>query len=313
MKHCLIVILILFTVALSAAESAPFSQPEIRAVWAMPWDIDSPQAIDNLIQTAVDNNQTELLLEVRYRADALYDTSRGEGDYPNPEPRYRMLKDANFDPLGYALEKAHAAKLQVQAWVIVFNATPTSSSLIQQNYIYQNHRDWITYDRLGRRMTSSSQFGYFIDPGIPEVQDYLLNVFGNLCTGYPELDGIHLDYIRYPEPDMGYHPISVERYKEYCRNHADITYNEWRIMQVSGFVGRLYRQTKQINPRMIVSAAVFADIADANVAYAQEWQSWLKNGIIDLFPYTKKLNSISISKPIRYEEITLFGFKHIGQ
>jgi uncharacterized lipoprotein YddW (UPF0748 family) len=272
MKHFMFPLILLTVASLQA---------EVRAVWAMPWDIDTPEAIDTLIKTALDNNQNELLVEVRYRSDALYDTSLGAFQYPNPEPKSYVLKNTDFDALTYVLNHAHQAGLKVQAWVIVFNATPVDAKLIQSNYIYRNHRDWITYDESGVKSNSSGQFGNFIDPGIPEVQEYLLNVFSNLAIGYPELDGIHLDYIRYPEPSKGYHPISVERYKEYCRNQMEIGFNEWRIMQISGFVEKLYRQLKQINPRLIVSAAVFADIADANVAYAQDWPAWLKGGFID--------------------------------
>ena len=37
----------------------------------------------------------------------------------------------------------------------------------------------------------------------------------------------------------------------------------------------------RINPALQLTAAVFPDIAEANVDYAQDWQSWLKKGIID--------------------------------
>jgi len=254
---------------------------EIRSVWVLPWDISSPEAIDEVVLSAIDNHQNELLAEVRYRSDALYDTSLGAGTYPNPEPRSYILKDNGFDPLKYLLDKAHQAGLQVQAWVIVFNATPLDNALIQQNYIYRNHRDWITQAENGNRFNGSRQFGYFLDPGVPEVQDYLLNVFSNLVSGYPELDGLHLDYIRYPEGNLGYHPVSVLRYQEYCRNQAEITFNEWRIMQVSGFVEKVHNRIKEIAPGLKLSAAVFSDIAEANVAYAQDWPDWLRRGIID--------------------------------
>ncbi|GAB1366836.1 hypothetical protein MASR1M36_17070 [Candidatus Cloacimonadaceae bacterium] len=254
---------------------------EIRSVWVLPWDISSEKAVSEVVEKAVENNQNELLVEVRYRADALFDTSRGAYLYPNPEPRSYTIKEPGFDPLQSILQKAHTAGLQVQAWVIVFNATPLDNSLLQQNYLYKNHRDWFTTTQNGSRFSGNRQFGYFLDPGVPEVQDYLLDVIGNLAAGYPELDGIHLDYIRYPEAIQGYHPISVARYQEYCRNQSEIGYNEWRIMQVSGFVEKLNTRIKAINPKLRLSAAVFSDIADANVDYAQDWPDWLHKGIID--------------------------------
>lgn len=256
-------------------------QAEIRSVWVLPWDISSEAAVQEVVEKAVENNQNELLVEVRYRADALFDTSRGADRYPNPEPRSYIIKEAGFDPLQSILQKAHASGLQVQAWVIVFNATPLDNSLLQQNYLYKNHRDWFTTTQNGSRFNGNRQFGYFLDPGHPEVQDYLLDVIGNLAAGYPDLDGIHLDYIRYPEAIQGYHPVSVARYQEYCRNQGEISFNEWRIMQVSSFVEKVNQRIKSLNPRQRLSAAVFSDIADANVDYAQDWPDWLRRGIID--------------------------------
>ncbi|MDY0151348.1 MAG: family 10 glycosylhydrolase [Candidatus Cloacimonas sp.] len=310
MRRCFLAIITLWLMLASGYAA------EIRSVWALPWDISTPEAIDKLINTALQNNQNELLVEVRYRSDALFDTSLGAYQYPNPEPLSYVIKDGSFDPLTYTLNQAHRVGLKVQAWVIVFNATPVDTKLMQSNFIFQNHRDWITYDESGLRGYSSKQFGNFIDPGIPEVQDYLLDVFSNLAVGYPELDGIHLDYIRYPEPSKGYHPISLERYKEYCRNQMDIGFNEWRIMQVSGFVERLYHQLKQINPRLIISAAVFADIAEANVAYAQDWPAWLRSGIIDrVYPmaynvkYETHKRQVEQMKLINHDENIIIGLR----
>jgi len=289
---------------------------EVRSVWVLPWDISTPKAVDEVIQTALENNQNELLVEVRYRSDALFDTSRGAYQFPNPEPLSYVLKNYEFDPLEYVLQKAHAQGLNVQAWVIVFNATPVDKALIQQNYIYQNHRDWLTSDKNGTRLNGTRQFGYFIDPGVPEAQDYLLDVISNLAAGYPDLDGIHLDYIRYPESNLGYHPVSVARYEEYCQNHEEINFNEWRIMQVSTFVERMSLRIKEINPSMMLSAAVFADIGDANVAYAQDWPNWLKRGIIDrIYPmaynvnFTKHKALVEQMKLIGHDERIVMGLR----
>lgn len=143
---------------------------EIRSVWVLPWDITTEKSIDEVIATAVSCNQNELLVEVRYRADALFDTSKGAYLYPNPEPKSYILEDASFDPLAYILKKAHQKGLAGTGLDSGFNATPREQSYIQQNYIYNNHKDWITYNFNGSQMNIDRQSGYFIDPGIPEVQ-----------------------------------------------------------------------------------------------------------------------------------------------
>lgn len=269
---------------------------EVRSLWALPWDINSPSKVAKLVETAINNHQNELLVEVRYRADALFDTSRGAQRFNNPEPRSHVLDIPDYDPLLDILELAHAAGIQVHAWVIVFNATPLDKALLERNYIYRKHPEWITYDAQHRIMGTSNQYGYYLDPGIPEVQDYLLEIIGNLLTGYPELDGIQLDYIRYPNENLGYHPVSLARYAEYCREHDEISFNEWRIMQITGFVQRFQSFVKEINPAILTSAAVFADIAEANVLYAQDWTNWLQKGYIDrVYPmaYSTKMKTFT--------------------
>jgi len=303
-------ILILILTALTALSA------ELRSLWVLPWDIKSPEAIDELIDDAVQNHQNELLVEVRYRSDALYTPNRTGYRYFNPEPRSYILEDDGFDPLEYIIRQAHAHHLKVQAWVIVFNATPLKQELVAENYMYQNYRHWFTHDAQGNPMRSSEQFGYFIDPGVPEVQDYLLNVFSDIVAGYPDLDGLHLDYIRYPSSKWGYHPRSVARYEQAKKQGEVLSWNEWRTRQISDFVSKCYHRIKSINPKIILSAAVFSNIYDARIAYAQDWYDWLDKGIIDrIYPMAYTLDygdfrdQLTDMKQRGYEEKLIIGLR----
>lgn len=272
LKHGVLILLLLLPLTAFA---------EIRSLWVMPWSLTSKAKIDSIIDNAINSGQNELLLEVRYRSDALYTTNRRSQRFPNPEPRSYVLTNSDFDPLEYAIKQAHKANLKVQAWVVVFNATPLDKEKISQNYIYQNHNDWITHDNKSNKMRSVDQFGYYIDPGVPEAQEYLLNVLCDIVDGYPELDGLHLDYIRYPNISMGFHPTSVERFNAYNAENPELTWNEWRSSLISGFVERLYTMVKNINPNVMLTAAVIANYSEAVNLYAQEWEKWLANGYID--------------------------------
>jgi len=289
---------------------------EIRALWVTPWGITTPEAIDEVINDAVTSGQTDLLVEVRYRSDALYTPNLHFKDYPNNEPRSHVLKDDSFDPLAYVLENAKAKHLRVHAWVVVFNATPTLPSLVEDNYIYKNHYDWITYDAKQKRMNSSEAFGYFVDPGIPAVQDYVLDVLSDLVQNYPELDGLHLDYIRYPSSAWGYHPISQQRYENHRVQYGPLSWNEWRTLQITGFVERCYHRVKEINPRILLSAAVFSDYKAAVRYYAQDWKDWLDKGIIDciyLMAYSTKyatfVEQLSELKEFEEDERIVVGLR----
>lgn len=250
-------------------------------MWVLPWSLNTPAKIDQVIQDAVRNGQNELLVEVRYRSDALYTQNRLSRKYPNPEYRSYILADPYFDPLAYALSEGHRYGLSIQAWVVVFNATPTAQQYLEQSFIYRNRRGWLSRESGNGRSRAADNFGYFIDPGIPEAQEHIKNVICDIASGYPELDGIHLDYIRYPNASFGHHPVSLGRYYEYRRDHPELTWNDWRIMQVTNFVEALHAELESIDPEMVLTAAVFADYNEAVVQYAQAWRDWLDRGIVD--------------------------------
>jgi hypothetical protein len=68
------------------------------------------------------------------------------------------------------------------------------SRVCGNNHIYNNHPEWITHDKDGRQMRSSEQFGYFIDPGIPEVQNisWMFSVISVWLSGVGRFaSGIH--------------------------------------------------------------------------------------------------------------------------
>ncbi len=254
--------------------------PEIRAIWVLPWSMDTPQKIDAFIAGAAASKQTDVYVEVRYRADALYQTNRIPDDYPNPEPRSHVLDGTSFDPLQRILKEAHKRDLRVHAWIVVLNATPADSALIARNYLFRNHSDWFTFDRNLSRPTASVNSGHFLDPGVPEARKHLLNVIGDLLSGYPNLDGLHLDYIRYPNSSLGYHPISQSRYHD-ARELQEMDWNDWRILQVTSLVEEIHNLVNKVSPGLIFSAAVMADPDSAAKYYAQDWKDWLRRGLLD--------------------------------
>ncbi len=254
--------------------------PEIRAIWVLPWSMDTPEKIDEFIASSAASRQTDVYVEVRYRADALYRTNRIPDDFPNPEPRSHVLDGTRFDPLERILREAHKRDLLVHAWIVVLNATPADSALIARNYLFRNHSDWFTFDRNLSRPSASENSGHFLDPGVPEARRHLLNVIGDLLSGYPELDGLHLDYIRYPNSSLGYHPISQSRYND-AKVLKEMDWNDWRILQVTSLVEEIHGLVNKVSPSLILSAAVMPDPDSAAKYYAQDWKDWLRRGLLD--------------------------------
>src|ERR671935_441535 len=120
-----------------------------------------------------------------------------------------------------------------------------------------------------------------------------------------DIDGIHLDRIRYPEAPMdgrganvGYNETSVARFNArygtsgYPKSN-DPRWNDWRREQVTNFVRRFYLSAKAIRPSIKISAALIAwsngprasggfEQTEAYSRVFQDWPAWMREGIIDL-------------------------------
>ena len=119
-----------------------------------------------------------------------------------------------------------------------------------------------------------------------------------------DLDGLHFDYIRYPNPDFDYSTGALDRFREWVtprisparRTGLDRAlrsnplayvdslpgpWGEFRRAQITGLVERIYHGVKKRKPDLVVSAAVFSNAEDAYLTRFQDWRGWLADGILD--------------------------------
>jgi uncharacterized lipoprotein YddW (UPF0748 family) len=281
--------------------------PELRGVWvdAFHDGFKTPQQVDELVAWARAANLNALFVEVRRRGDAYYLKSfEPRAEDPDLAP--------GFDALQYLIDKAHQGpqRLQVHAWLATLpiwwqRDTPPAAL----NHVF-NLRGltagaadtWLMYRDDGEAWAGDSSSGtYYLDPGNPEVQNYTTQVYLNLLLNY-DVDGIHLDQIRYYEGDAlhwGYNPTSIARFNQrFGRNPdgqpspTDPDWVAWRRDQVTALVRRIYSAAKSIKPNVAVSAAVVtwgkgprsAEDWQSQPAYTsvlQDWPDWLREGIVD--------------------------------
>jgi uncharacterized lipoprotein YddW (UPF0748 family) len=295
-----------------AAAQVPTSQqtaqtvdpPEIRALWvdAFHAGIRSPKEADALVGAASRANINTLFVQVRRRGDALYTLGI---EPPLDDPAY----DPAFDALAYIVNAGHGAGIQVHAWV---NAMPTWRDELpprDARHVFNRHgpaapgdENWFTGSPDG---SHKFPVGYFLDPGHPGAAAYLAGIYVDIVRHYA-VDGIHFDYVRYPETDerlargagVGYNRVSLERFRRATgRNDTpepgDEQWMTWRRAQVTQLVRRVAIESKRINPRIKISAALipwgqpptteknFADAAPMQRIF-QDWHQWLREGLLDL-------------------------------
>ncbi len=302
-----VLLLIIFSLIIIGVKAEPIS-----AVWVLPWDLVRPGSIDTVLVNLQANGQNTLLAEVRYRGDAIYLPNKQDSTYLNPDPRSYIMKDSNFDALEYLLSEAKKYDIEVHAWITTLVVTPHDLSKLPLNHIYYQHPEWITTDLEGNRMPLTSAEGYFLDPGLPQVREYTLNIINDLLLNYPQLAGLHLDYIRYPGEDYGYHPQAMEIFEKSIIPNTYSNRMLWKEALITKFVKDIYLRVKELNPRLELSAAVIADKVKGRAKYSQNWQEWLNQGIIDkvyLMAYTKEDNVLA--QQLKDPELAIYKDKVI--
>jgi hypothetical protein len=147
--------------------------------------------------------------------------------------------------------------------------------------------------------------------GHPDAAAYTADVLLHLVNNY-DIDGLHLDRIRYPEfsvsgqtpssgTNIGYNETSVARFH---RRHGipggspapaqnNPLWNQWRRDQVSNLVRRVYLNAIAVKPHLKVSASLIAfgggpttepgwNSAEAYWRVYQDWRAWTEEGILDI-------------------------------
>ena len=254
---------------------------EIKAIWVPVWDLTSSEKIDEVIKNCQRNGINNILAQVRYRGDAMYIPNKHNSEFSNNEKRCYLLKD-DFDPLQYLID--HKGKIKIHAWITTFVITPHELNKLDENHIFFKNPDWVTTDFKQDKMSHNSYEGAFLDPGIPAVQEYTKNVIMDIVTNY-NLDGIHLDYIRYPDSKFGLNKAARKKYKNDVKYEDADSWTKWKEEQINNFVKEIYEELKKRAPQTLLSAAVIANPSEARYKYSQNWFQWLENGYIDLvFP-----------------------------
>ena len=164
---------------------------EFRATWVITWNlIDSDLSTwrnEVLDRTIIENhakaNMNAVLWQVRQGGTAYYNSSYEPWGY------YAGYRNPGYDPLAYAIREAHKRGMEVHAWFNTFDASSTHDGAPSHE-----HPEWVCRDRNGNPMTSHRS----LSPGLPEVRAYLVKVAMEIVRKY-DIDGIHLDYVRWNE------------------------------------------------------------------------------------------------------------------
>jgi len=298
-----------------------FPQEHHLGLWVVRNQMIDKKSIDRFVEFASINGFTDIFIQVRGRGDAYYRSKIA--------PVADRLNGSDFDPLDYALVAAHAYGLKVHAWLNVYLLWSSDDRPKSREHLFWAHPEWCAIDANGIRDIdrSSDEFrkngteGIYLSPLVPEVRLHLIQIISELVQKYP-IDGVHLDYVRYPKNTYDFNEQARFRFKQ--KNGVDPillsisnksfyagwddqvlehTLDEWSEFRREG-VNELIRGIREslatLQKPVELSAAVKPDPFEARNHFFQDWETWLKNDWIDFaVPMNYSRNAD------RFETITL--------
>lgn len=277
----LYIIFILFHLAVASYGQSfyavtPNPKYEVRAVWlttigGIDWPHSYAQsersaekqkeelrAILDRLQKA---NINTILLQTRIRATTIYPSQYEPWDgclsgFPGKSPGY--------DALQFAIDECHKRGMEVHAWIVTIPVGKWNSYGCRQ-----------LRKRFPRLIKRIDQDGY-MDPEATQTGCYLAEMCREIVQRY-DVDGIHLDYIRYPET------WKFRISKDQARGN------------ITRIVEKIHQAVKKEKPWVKMSCSPIGKFDDlsrywshgwnAYTKVAQDAQAWLKDGLMDeLFP-----------------------------
>ena len=269
------ILLLIFLTSISTYATT-YPKHEVRAVWLTTLNsLDWPtvkatnsemaarqqQQLCSILDRLQRANVNTVLLQTRVRATTIYPSRY--------EPFDACLtgkggSDPGYDPLEFAISECHKRGMELHAWVV---AIPVGK--------WNNIGCKRLRERYPKLIQKIGDEGY-MNPERRETGEYISNICREITERY-DIDGIHLDYIRYPENWK----LKVSR-------------NEGRE-NITSIVRQIHRTVKSLKPWIKISCSPvgkYRSLPDypsegwnAYDKVCQDAQGWLRDGLMDqLYP-----------------------------
>ena len=313
-----------------------------QCLWVVRDALKSQQSIDELVNFASEKNINDLFVQVRGRGDALYSSQ--------VIPRSQLLPSNDFDPLSYLLQKIKGKEIKVHAWVNVYLFWSSKRMPTDKKHLIYTNKDWIDtteewpvdIDKQLNNIKKNEGEGLFLAPNHPKVNNYLVSVFKEILLNY-EIDGLHLDYVRYQDVDFGRNPYAIAKFKQDVGRDPNPWFLEmersnvasqrliWNLKQwnnakrksITNLVKELRGLINDIDPDILLSAAVKPNLYVARERFLQEWDVWLAAGYVDwvvpmnyspkMSDFSQNISVINNTFPKKYRDKIIMGIALYNQ
>lgn len=237
----------------------------------------------------------------------------------DPAPYQENFQKLGEDSFALLVREAHAAGLQVHAWVNLLSLSHNADAPIVKKY----GREILTRDKADKKDITDYLIDnqYWLEPGDLRVRSELAKMISELVSAYPDLDGLQLDYIRYPDTKPAY-GHTMENLKRFARATEKKSFTEkteewrkWKRDQVTETVRLLTARARAINPAIQVSTTGCAPYGRAREEAFQDWGEWLNLGYVDfvtMMNYPSNLDEFKKYIASAKEKVDSFNKVYLG-
>lgn len=183
-------------------------------------------------------NMNSVLFQVRLRGDVIYPSKYEPWNYIMTG---KSGKSPGYDPLAFAIEACHERGLECHAWVVCIPLGGESQIKAHGNASVVAQQKTICKKLDGE---------WYLDPGNPGTEEYLSKIVKEIIYNY-DIDGIHLDYIRYPDRPARF--PDADSFRKYAPKGMKL--ETWRQNNITRIVYRIYDDVKKIKPEVMVSSS----------------------------------------------------------
>ncbi|MEK7729202.1 MAG: family 10 glycosylhydrolase [candidate division KSB1 bacterium] len=231
--------------------SSPFLTPEAQRA-----------ELIRLLDEMRSHNLNAVMFQVRSECDAMYPSTIEPWSYwltgqqgKAPAPFY--------DPLAFAVEAAHERGIELHAWFNPYRASRQVGNYANDpNHVTVKHPEW------------DIQIGTikFLDPGLPQVRDYVTSVVLDVVRRY-DVDGVHFDDYFYPYPPNQISTQDNATFTSYSRGFTDR--GNWRRDNVNLLIQMIHDSIQVAKPHVKFGMSPFGI-----------WQNGVPAGISGLDAYS---------------------------
>jgi uncharacterized lipoprotein YddW (UPF0748 family) len=278
--------------------------PPIRALWVTRWDYNTPEDVRSIIENVSRWGFTDVFFQIRGNGTAYYRSTTEPWAYELSGSDVSSLGiDPGWDPLQTAIDAARETGLRLHAYMNVLPGWKgREEPPAEAGQLWTRHPDWFMVDSLGAKMLPTSGWYSFLNPVLPEVRAHLRKIVRELCRY--DVEGIHLDYIRYPHD---YHLVAPEIYPDASEpeimRHSEFSYDPSSLAELIDRFGRdvtkrqitrfrcdsVTRIVRDISYVMqaekpgscILSASVKGNPVEGKFRAYQDSGAWAKKGEVD--------------------------------